>query len=188
MARMSLDTCMDIFDWFDDNTFEYINHILLCKVDGEERVKRALPELRKHARWLLKLHRGTEAAYPEELLNQPPEPKVGPRIASGTGRNHTAGCGAGRGSREQTFCHSFQIKYTGGKTHERTLPDRQRDARNHPLYEQRGSLHGLDVNFHRNEGISVKEKVDPVLHLLHQVYKIEGKDNEAVSIFAAFIT
>ena len=71
MARMSLDTCMDIFDWFDDNTFEYINHILLCKVDGEERVKRALPELRKHARWLLKLHRGTEAASPEELLNQP---------------------------------------------------------------------------------------------------------------------
>ena len=38
----------------------------------------------------------------------------------------------------------------------------------------------MDVNFHRNEGISVKEKVDPVLHLLHQVYKIEGKDNEAV--------
>ena len=71
MARMSLDTCMDIFDWFDANTFEYINHILLCKVDGEERVKWALPELRKHARWLLKLHRGTEAAYPEELLNQP---------------------------------------------------------------------------------------------------------------------
>ena len=71
MARVNLDTCMDIFDWFDDNTFEYINHILLCKVDGEERVKRALPELRKHARWLLKLHRGTEAAYPEELLNQP---------------------------------------------------------------------------------------------------------------------
>ena len=70
MARMSLDTCMDIFDWFDDNTFEYINHILLFKVDGEERVKRALPELRKHARWLLKLHRGTEDAYPEELLNQ----------------------------------------------------------------------------------------------------------------------
>ena len=71
MARMSLDTCMDIFDWFDDNTFEYINHILLCKVDGEERGKRALPELRKHARRLLKLHRGTEAASPEELLNQP---------------------------------------------------------------------------------------------------------------------
>lgn len=64
MARMSLDTCMDIFDWFDDNTFEYINHILLCKVDGEERVKRALPELRKHARWLLKLHRGYGSCLP----------------------------------------------------------------------------------------------------------------------------
>ena len=71
MARLSLETCMDIFDCFDDNTFEYINHILLCKVDGEERVKRALPALRKHARWLLKLHSGTEHAYPEQFLNQP---------------------------------------------------------------------------------------------------------------------
>ena len=50
MAKLNLETCMDIFDWFDDNSFEYINHILLFKVDGEERVKRALPELRKHAR------------------------------------------------------------------------------------------------------------------------------------------
>ena len=71
MARLSLETCMDIFDWFDDNTFEYINHILLCKVDGEERVKRALQALRKHARWLLNLHSGTEHAYPEQFLNQP---------------------------------------------------------------------------------------------------------------------
>ena len=71
MARLSLETCMDIFEWFDDNTFEYINHILLCKVDGEERVKRALPALRKHARWLLNLHSGTEHAYPEQFLNQP---------------------------------------------------------------------------------------------------------------------
>jgi hypothetical protein len=71
MARLSLETCMDIFDWFDDNTFEYINHILLCKIDGEERVKRALPALRKHARWLLNLHSGTEHAYPEQFLNQP---------------------------------------------------------------------------------------------------------------------
>ena len=71
MANLSLETCMDIFDWFDDSTFEYINHILLCKINGEERVKRTLPELRKRARWLLKIHRGTEGAYPEELLNQP---------------------------------------------------------------------------------------------------------------------
>ena len=71
MAKLDLETCMDIFDWFDDNSFEYINHILLSKVDGEERVKCALPELRKRARWLLKLNRDTEYAYPEELLNQP---------------------------------------------------------------------------------------------------------------------
>ena len=28
MAKLDLYTCMDIFDWFDDSTFEYINHIL----------------------------------------------------------------------------------------------------------------------------------------------------------------
>ena len=70
MANLSLETCMDIFDWFDDSTFEYINHILTCKVNGEQRVKHALPELRKRARWLLRIHKGTESAYPEELLNQ----------------------------------------------------------------------------------------------------------------------
>ena len=65
MAKLDLDTCMDIFDWFDDNTYEYLNHILLSKLDGEERIKRALPEIRKRAQWLLKIHRGTEWAYPE---------------------------------------------------------------------------------------------------------------------------
>jgi len=64
MKNLDIDTCMDIFDWFDDNTFEYLNHILLSKIDGEERVRRALPELRKRARKLIRLHRGTEAAYP----------------------------------------------------------------------------------------------------------------------------
>ena len=42
-----------------------LNHILLSKLDGEERIKRALPEIRKRAQWLLKIHRGTECAYPE---------------------------------------------------------------------------------------------------------------------------
>ena len=65
MAKLDLDTCMDIFDWFDDNTYEYLNHILLSKLDGEERIKRALPEIRKRAQWLLKIHRGTKCAYPE---------------------------------------------------------------------------------------------------------------------------
>ena len=69
--KLDLDTCMDIFDWFDDNTYEYLNHILLSKIDGEERVKRALLEIRKRARKLVKLHRGTDFAYPEQLLNQP---------------------------------------------------------------------------------------------------------------------
>lgn len=64
MAKLDLETCMDIFDWFDDNAFEYIHHVLLSKVDGEQRVKGTMPEIRKRARWLLNLHQGTEAAYP----------------------------------------------------------------------------------------------------------------------------
>ena len=43
---------------------------MLTKIDGDARVKRALPELRKRARKLLEAHRDTEQAYPETLLNQ----------------------------------------------------------------------------------------------------------------------
>ena len=71
MKHMDLATCMDIFDWFDDELHEYISHILLSKLDGEARVQRALPSLREHADELLVAHRHTEAAYPKELLNQP---------------------------------------------------------------------------------------------------------------------
>ncbi len=66
-AQMDLDTCMDILDWFGDDTYEYIAHILLSKMDGEARVRRALPEIRKHAQKLLNAHRGMEDAYPEQL-------------------------------------------------------------------------------------------------------------------------
>ena len=68
MAQLDLYTCMDIFDWFDDATFEYIDHILTSKVNGEQRVRSAMPANRAHARWLLNLHRDTESAYPEETL------------------------------------------------------------------------------------------------------------------------
>lgn len=68
MAKLDLDTCMDIFDWFDDATFEHINHILISKVNGERRVRSAMPAIRQHARWLVNLHRDTEYAYPEETL------------------------------------------------------------------------------------------------------------------------
>lgn len=71
MARLDLETCMDILDWFDDHTYEYVCYIMLTKIDGDARVKRALPELRKRARRLLEANRGTEHAYPEALLNLP---------------------------------------------------------------------------------------------------------------------
>ena len=66
-----LDTCMDIFDWFGTEDYDYLAHILLAKMDGEERLKRALPEIRKEAKRLVLLHRGCEDAYPENLLNRP---------------------------------------------------------------------------------------------------------------------
>ena len=70
MKHMTLETCMDILDWFDDETYEYISHILLSKIDGRARVARVLPELRKRAQWLVSIHEGTEGAYPAKLLNR----------------------------------------------------------------------------------------------------------------------
>lgn len=67
MKHMNLEMLMDILDWFDDDLFDYLNHILLTKVDSEERIRRALPSLRKHARELVISHRGTELAYPEGI-------------------------------------------------------------------------------------------------------------------------
>ena len=71
MKTHTLAECMDVFDWFDDPTYEYINHILLTKFDGEERVARALRTLCGLADELIANHREREDAYPEELLNQP---------------------------------------------------------------------------------------------------------------------
>ena len=33
--RLTVDTCMDILDWFDDEHYDYLNHIMLAKLDGE---------------------------------------------------------------------------------------------------------------------------------------------------------
>ena len=71
MKHMNIETLMDILDWFDDGLYDYLNHILLTKLDGEMRIRRAMPELRKYAHSLVAAHRGTECAYPEGLLNPP---------------------------------------------------------------------------------------------------------------------
>ena len=71
MKTHTLAECMDVFDWFDDPTYEYIHHILLAKLDGETRVARALRALCEQADALIANNRGTESAYPEEFLNQP---------------------------------------------------------------------------------------------------------------------
>lgn len=68
---VSLSQCMDIFDWFDDPLGEYVNHILLSKLDGEARVLRALPTLVEHAEALISAHIGTKAEYPRDFWNQP---------------------------------------------------------------------------------------------------------------------
>lgn len=56
--------CMDVFDWFDDPLFSYLNHVLLAKLDGEARIMKALPELITWAKELVKAHAGTDNAYP----------------------------------------------------------------------------------------------------------------------------
>ena len=62
--KMSLDTCLDILDWFDDPQYEYINHIMVAKLDGEKRLKKALPILQGHCMDLIIAHMGLEDAYP----------------------------------------------------------------------------------------------------------------------------
>ena len=62
MKHMNIETLMDILDWFDDGLYDYLDHILLTKPDGEARIRRAMPELRKYARSLVAAHRGTDRA------------------------------------------------------------------------------------------------------------------------------
>ena len=60
----NLETYLDILDWFNDPDFEYINHILVSKLDGEERIRRALPLISKHCTALIRAHANTPTAYP----------------------------------------------------------------------------------------------------------------------------
>jgi len=72
MESTTFAQCMDVFDWFDDPLFDYLNHILLAKLDGEARIAQALPELIIRANELVTAHACTEIAYPT-LSNHPEE-------------------------------------------------------------------------------------------------------------------
>ena len=61
---LSFETCMDILDWFNDDTHDYITHILLAKLDGEARIMGALHAISEYCRDLIATHEGTECAYP----------------------------------------------------------------------------------------------------------------------------
>ena len=98
MKHMDIDTLLDILDWFDDSLYDYIQHILLTKLDGEARVRRAMPSLRRHARALVAAHRGHGQRLPRDAFES-----ARLTMASGTGRNALKS-GA---SREP---HSFQIR------------------------------------------------------------------------------
>jgi len=71
MKPTTFEDCMDVFDWFDDALYEYLNHIWLSKLDADARIARALPRIIDHAAELIAAHAGTEVAYPVKLLNQP---------------------------------------------------------------------------------------------------------------------
>lgn len=62
--RFTIDTCMDILDWFNDEHYDYLNHIMLAKLDGEKRIRRALPSIAEYCLKLVNAHQGTERAYP----------------------------------------------------------------------------------------------------------------------------
>ena len=61
---LSLAACLDILDWFNDSHFDYINHILLAKLDGEEQVNRALPAISEYCLKLVEAHLSSDNAYP----------------------------------------------------------------------------------------------------------------------------
>ena len=67
----TLEQCMNIFDWFGDERYEYIFHVWISKLDADERLAHALPELIREAAALVKAHRGMEDAYPEDMLTPP---------------------------------------------------------------------------------------------------------------------
>lgn len=62
--ELPIEACMDILDWFNDECFDYLNHIMLTKLDGDRRIERALPSIREHCLKLVNAHRGTGNAYP----------------------------------------------------------------------------------------------------------------------------
>ena len=61
---LSFETCMDILDWFNDANYDYISHILISKLDGEERINRAMPKISEYCLDLVNAHRTSEDAYP----------------------------------------------------------------------------------------------------------------------------
>jgi hypothetical protein len=70
MKPTTFEDCMDVFDWFDDSLYEYLNHIWLSKLDADARIARALPRIIDRAAELIAAHEDTEVAYPVKLLNQ----------------------------------------------------------------------------------------------------------------------
>ena len=71
-AKPSLERCLDIFDFFGAEEYEYFTHILYAKSDGTARLLNALPWLQSRAMGLVEKHRGSEDAYPEWLLENEP--------------------------------------------------------------------------------------------------------------------
>ena len=58
--RLSIEACMDILDWFNDECFDYLNHIMLAKLDGDKRVERALPSIAEYCLKLVNAYRDTD--------------------------------------------------------------------------------------------------------------------------------
>ncbi len=59
MKNLNFEICMDILDWYDDDLYDFINHILTSKVDGSKRIQRALPHLQTHVQNLVEQNRNT---------------------------------------------------------------------------------------------------------------------------------
>lgn len=68
---MTFEDCMDVFDYYDSDLYEYLYHVWVSKIDADERIAQALPFIIADAIALIAAHEGTEDAYPVEYLTEP---------------------------------------------------------------------------------------------------------------------
>ena len=70
MKPTTYDQVMDVFAWFDCDTYDYVYHNRIAKLDGEKRIAIMLPDIIDEAEELLAAQAQTPYAHIAELIRQ----------------------------------------------------------------------------------------------------------------------